>query len=148
MFSLIPDNYHIQDAMQICIWFLLFGLAVAAQTAHSEESVFATENNTLTAKVVNSDIHRQLPYRFNSNVALNHPNYAVPTGLSSTPRLSFFTEPKDEDSWSINIQQQAPSSSNCSSSSLTCFDSKDDQLNDAKSQHNSFWFVLRKAFHF
>lgn len=151
MSNLIPGSYLIQDAMQICVWIVFITLAVAAQTAHSEEGAIATGKDTLTPKLINPGIHRQFPYRFNTNVALNRPNDAANSepGFSSSPRLLNFTEQNREDDWSINIQKQAPSSSDCSkSSTLPCLDSKDDQLKDAKPQQESYWLVLRKVFHF
>jgi hypothetical protein len=151
MTGLILDSQHIHDAVQICIWFLFFGFAVAVHAAHADEGTFVTGKNTLTAKNISSDIRRQLPYRFNTNLALNGQFNTLSTGtkFSSSPRLSFFTEPQEEDGWSINIQKQAPSSSKCSPLSfLKCFDSNDERPDDASTQKDSFWFVLRKAFHF
>jgi hypothetical protein len=150
MTSLIPNPHFIQDATHICMWFLLIGFAIATHTAQAEEGKFATEKNTLTNRVMSSDIRRPLPYQSNTNIALNGQNNALLAGAGSggTPRLSFFNEPEEEDSWSVNIQKQAPSSSKCSPSSLTCFDSNDDRTSEIKPQQDSFWFVLRKAFHF
>ena len=151
MSSLIPGSYFIQDVMQICAWIAFFGLAVAAHTAQSEEGSFAIEKDTSTTKPANSDTHWQPAYRLDTNVALKRPKDAVPSGdgFSSAPRLFLFAEPKKEDGWSINIQKQTPSSStDCSPlSSLLCLESKDERP-DIKHQQDSFWFVLRKAFHF
>ncbi len=151
MSNLIPGSYNIQDAMQICVWIFLIILAVTAQTAHSEEGAVANGKYALTPKLINPGINQQFPYRFNTNLAFNHPNETVNSepAFNRSPRLLNFTEPNKEDNWSINIQKQAPSSSDCSTSStLTCLDSKDNQLKDAKPQQESYWLVLRKVFHF
>lgn len=150
MSSLIPDSYFIHDALQICVWFVFFGLAVAAHTAQPEEGSFAIKKETLTTKLISPDTYLQPSYRLNTNVALNRAKDAVPigAGFSITPRLPIFTEPKKEDDWSINIQKQISSSSDCSAlSSPQCLDSKDEGPY-IKHQQDSFWFVLRKAFHF
>jgi hypothetical protein len=149
MLSLISGSHHIQDAFHIGLWFMFLSLAVAAHNAMSEEVTFAAGKPTLTTKNISSDIRRQLPYRFDTNLALNRPINDVYAGTrsSSTPKLPFFTAPSNEDGWSVNIQKQAPTSSDCSTSSSRCFDSKDVQPNEIKPQE-SYWFVLRKAFHF
>lgn len=143
MSSLIPGSYFIQDVMQICAWIAFFGLAVAAHTAQSEEGSFAIEKDTSTTKPASSDTHWQPSYRLGTDAAPSR------DGVSSAPRLFLFAEPKKEDGWSINIQKQTPSSStDCSPlSSLPCLESKDER-SDIKPQQDSFWFVLRKAFHF
>ncbi|HTN93329.1 MAG TPA: hypothetical protein VMJ33_01985 [Gallionella sp.] len=151
MSNLIPGSYNIQDTMQICVWIFFIILAVMAQTAHSEEGAIANGKFALTPKLINPGINQQSPYRFNTNLAFNHPNEAVNSepAFNRSPRSLNFTEPNKEDDWSINIQKQAPSSSDCSATStLPCFDSKDDQLKDAKPQQESYWLVLRKVFHF
>ena len=151
MSSLVLGYHNTHDAVQICLWLLFFGLAVAINTAHADEATFAAEKNALTTKHISSDIRRQLPYRFNSSIALNSPYNALSSGkeFNRTPRLSFFSEPQKEDGWSVNIQKEAPSSSNCSPLSfLKCFDSNDDRADDGTPQKESFWLVLRKAFHF
>jgi hypothetical protein len=149
--TLIPSSYFVHDAMQICLWFVFLGLAVATHTAQSDEGEFAMEKNTATNQFAGPDTNWQPSYRLNTaNVMLNRSKDAAPsgTGFSSTPRLSLLAEPKKEDDWSVNIQKQIPTSSNCSSlSSLMCLDSKDEGP-DNKPQQDSFWFVLRKAFHF
>lgn len=151
MSTLIPGSYFVQDAMQICVWLVFLGLAVAAHTAQSEEGEFAIEKDTVTNQFASPETHWQPSYRLNTaNVTLNRSKDAVPsgTGFSSTPRLSLLAEPKKEDDWSVNIQKQIPTSSNCTSlSSLMCLDSKDEGP-DNKPKQDSFWFVLRKAFHF
>ena len=150
MSSLVLGYHHTHDAVQIFIWLLFFGFAIAVHTAHADETTFATEKNTLTTKHISSDIRRQLPYRFNSSLALNNPYNALSSGkeINSKPQLSFFTEPQ-EDGWSVNIQKEAPTSSNCSPLSfLKCFNSNDERADDGTPQRESFWFVLRKAFHF
>jgi hypothetical protein len=150
MSSLISSSNLIQEAMQIDLWFVFVGLAVAAHTAQSEEGSFAIKEETLLIKPVSSDTHWLPSYQLNTNVALNRSKDAVPTGagFSSTPRLLLVAEPKKEDGWSINIQKQIPSNSDCSPLlSHPCFDSKEERP-DIKPQRESFWFVLRKAFHF
>ena len=150
MSSLIPGSYFIHDALQVCVWFAFFGLVVAAHTAQCEENSLAINKETLTAKPGSPSIYRQPSYRLDKDIALNHPRDALSTGtgFSSTPQLLNFAEPKKEDSWSINIQKETPSSGDCSSSSsLLCQDSKDERP-DIKPQRDSFWLVLRKAFHF
>lgn len=145
----ISGSCIIQDAMQICAWLVFLGLAVAAHTAQSEDGSFTIEKDPLTAELASPYTHRQSSYKINANVALNRSNDSAPfgTGLSNTSRLLHFTEPKNEEDWSINIQKRDPSSSSCSSqSSIQCLDSKDEGPD--KPQQDSFWFVLRKAFHF
>jgi hypothetical protein len=150
MLSLITSSHYIQDAFHIGLWFMFLSLAVAVHNAKSEEGTFATGKPILTTKNISSDIRRHLPYRFDTNLALNRPINDVYAGTrsSSTPKLSFFTAPSNEDGWSVNIQKQAPTSNDCSTSSSTCFDSKDVQPNEIKPRQESYWFVLRKAFHF
>jgi hypothetical protein len=150
MLSLISSSHYIQDALHIILWLMFFSLAVAVHNAKSEEGTFASEKPTLATKSISSDIRRQLPYRFDTNLALNRPVNDISAGTrsSNTPKLSFFSAPKNEDGWSVNIQKEAPTSSNCATSSTTCFDSKDVQPNEIKPQQESYWFVLRKAFHF
>jgi hypothetical protein len=150
MSSLISSSNLIQEAMQVGLWFVFVSLAVAAHTAQSEEGSFALKKDILSIKPVSSDTHWQPSYRLNTNVALDRSKDAAPTGVgfSSTPRLLLVAEPKKEDDWSINIQKQIPSNNDCSPmSSLLCLDSKEERP-DIKPQRDSFWFVLRKAFHF
>jgi hypothetical protein len=150
MSSLIPGSCLIHDALQICAWFAFFGLAVAAHTAQCEENSLAFNKETLTAKPGSPSIYRQPSYRLDKDIAFNRPKNSLSTGteFSNTHQLLNFTEPKKEDDWSINIQKQTPSSGNCSpSSSLLCQDSKEEQP-DIKPLRDSFWLVLRKAFHF
>ena len=148
MFSLTSTSNLKQEAMKVCLWFVFVSLAVAAHTAQSEEGSFALKKDTI--KLVSSDSSWQPSYQLNTSVALNRSKDATPTGVkfSSTPRLLLVAEPKKEDDWSINIQKQIPSNNDCSTlSSLLCIDSKQERA-DIKTQRNSFWFVLRKAFHF
>jgi hypothetical protein len=150
MSSLISTSNLIQEAMQVGLWFVFVSLAVAAHTAQSEEGSFALKKDILSIKPVSSDTHWQPSYWLNMNVALNRSKDAAPTGVgfSSTPRLLLVAEPKKEDGWSINIQKQILSNSDCSPlSSHLCLDSKEERP-DIKPQRDSFWFVLRKAFHF
>jgi hypothetical protein len=136
--------------MQVGLWFVFVGLAVSAHTAQSEEGSFALKKDILSIKPVSSDTHWLPSYRLNTSVALNRSKDAAPTGagFSSTPRLHLVAEPKKEDGWSINIQKQIPSNSDCSAlSSHPCFDSNEERP-DIKPHRESFWFVLRKVFHF
>jgi hypothetical protein len=150
MLSLINSSHYIQDAFHIGLWLMFLSLAVAAHNAMSEEGTFAAGKPILTTKNISSDIRRQLPYRFDTNLALNRPVNDAYTGTRSSgmSKLSFFNEPSNEDSWSVNVQKEAPTSSNCTSSPPTCFDSKDEQPNGIKPRQESYWLVLRKAFHF
>jgi hypothetical protein len=151
MSNLISGSYLAQDTLQLCIWTAFLALAVAAQTALAEENAFATSKYSLTDSVVNPAVGRQYAYRFNADVALNRPDDAMSanTWTDNTPRLPNFTEQKTDDDWSINIQKQAPSSSDCSTSTtLPCLTSKNDQAPEIKPQQESYWVVLRKAFHF
>jgi len=150
MSSLISGSNLIHEAMHVGLWFVFFGLAVAAHTAQSEEGSLAVKKDISSIKRVSSDTHWQPSYWLNTNVALNRSKNVAPTGVgfSSTPRLFLVAEPKKEDDWSINIQKQIPSNSDCSpSSSHLCFDSKEEQP-DIKPQRESFWLVWRKKFHF
>lgn len=150
MSSLIPGSYFIHDALQICVCFAFFGLVVAAHTAQCGEDSLRFNKETLTAKPASPGIYWQPSYRLDKDIAFNRPKNSLSTGagFSNTPQLLNFTEPKNEDNWSINIQKQTPSSGECSpSSSLLCQNSKDERP-DTKPQRDSFWLVLRKAFHF
>lgn len=150
MSSLIFSSNLMHETMQIGLWFVFVSLAVAAHTAQSKEGSFALKEQILLIKPVSSDTHWLPSYQLNTNVALNRSKDATPTGVgfSSTPRLLLVAEPKKEDGWSINVQKQIPSNSDCSPlSSHPCFDSKEERP-DIKPHRDSFWFVLRKAFHF
>jgi hypothetical protein len=146
-----PGSYFIQEAMQVCVWFVFVVLAIAAHTAQSEEAAFPPTKNILTTKPVNPDIDWQPSYRLNTHVVLKSSEQTVPTGLgfSRTPQTFLAAEPKKEDEWSLNIQKQMPSGKDCSTSaSLLCFDSKEERPADIKPLRDSFWVVWRKAFHF
>lgn len=150
MSSLISSSNLVQETMQVGLWFVFVSLAVAAHTAQSEEGSFVLKRDILLIKPVSSNTYWLPSYQLNTTVALNRSKDAEPTGagFSSTPRLLLVTEPKKEDGWSINIQKKIPSSSDCSAlSSHLCLDSKEERP-DIKPQRESFWFVLRKAFHF
>lgn len=148
MSRLISISNLSQEAMQVGLWFVFFCLAITAHAAHSEEGSFARKKH-ISTKFVSSGTHSLPSYRLNTHVVLNSSKQAVPAGVgfSSTPRLLLVAEPKNDD-WSISIQKQFPSNNDCSHlSSLLCFDSKDEgQYN--KLQHDSYWLVLRKTFHF
>ena len=150
MLSLISSSHYMQDTLHFGLWLMFLSLAVAVHNAKSEEVTFANQKPALTTKSISSDIRRQLPYRFDTNLALNRPvnSLSAWTGSNNTSKLSFFTEPRNEDGWSVNIQKQAPSSSDCAASSTTCLDTKDLPPNEIKPRQESYWLVLRKVFHF
>lgn len=150
MSRLISRSRFIQEAMRAGLRLLLVSLAVAAHTAQSEEGSFALRKDIVSIKSVSSDPYRLPSYRLNANVGPNRSKDAAPTGagFSSAPRLLLVAEPQKEDDWSINIQKQIPTSSDCSHlSSHPCFDPNDEGP-DNKPRHDSFWLVLRKTFHF
>lgn len=150
MSSLTHGSDLTQVAQQICIWIAVLGLAVSANTAQSEEGSFAVEKNISTTKLVSSDTYWKLPYQINPTIAPNHSRDSTPSVAKSSNsfKLIQYADSKKEDDWSINIQMQGPTNGNCSpSSSLACLDSKDERP-DIKPQHDSYWLVLRKAFHF
>jgi hypothetical protein len=61
--TLIPSSYFVHDAMQICLWFVFLGLAVATHTAQSDEGEFAMEKNTATNQFAGPDTNWQPSYR-------------------------------------------------------------------------------------
>lgn len=149
MSRLIFSSDLIQEAMQVGLWFVIFSLAVTATTAHSKEGSFAVKKRMLSTKFLSSGTHGLPSYRLNTHAVLNSSKDASPTGVafSGAPRLVPVVEPKTDD-WSISIQKQLPSNNDCSRlSSLLCFDSKDEGPYN-KLQHDSYWLVLRKSFHF
>ncbi|MGA8863505.1 MAG: hypothetical protein WBM09_07410 [Gallionella sp.] len=154
MSSLISSSNLGHDFMQLALWFVFVGLAVAAHTAQSEEGSFALKKDVSSIKSISLNTHWLPPYRLNTdrlntNVGLNSTKDAASTGagFGSTPPLLLVAEPKKDD-WSINIQKQIPSNNDCSPlSSRPCFDSIDEGP-DNKTQHDSLWLVLRKTFHF
>ena len=148
MSRLISSSNLIQETMQVALWFVFFSLVVTANTAQSKEGSFARKKH-ISTKHVSSGTHWLPSYRLNTHAVLNSATYAVPTGVafSSAPRMLPVAEPKNDD-WSINIQKQFPTNNDCSHlTSLPCFDSKDEGLYN-KLQHDSYWLVLRKTFHF
>jgi hypothetical protein len=150
MSSMAQSSDIAQVAQHICACIVFFGLAFSAHIAHSEESSFAVSKNISKSKIVSSETNWQPSYRLSRNVAPNNTIASLPTDtdFGAASRLFHFSEPQQKNEWSINIQKQTPSSENCSQlPSLLCLDSKDEQP-DINTQQDSFWFVLRKAFHF
>ncbi len=150
MSGLIPGSYLLHDAMQICLWYVVVGLAVAAHTAHAKEDSFVPKKHALKIELVSADTEWQPSYRLDSDVALFYPVDPVPAGLGfiSKARPFLVDEPKKEDQWSINLQRQIPSGTDCTRmSSLVCFDSQDQQT-VVKPLRDSFWVIWRKALHF
>jgi hypothetical protein len=150
MSSLIHGSYFIQEAMHVCLGFVFVGLAVAANTAQSEESSFTSKPDISKIQLPSSEADWLPSYRLATNIVFSRLENPVPTqlGFNSTPRLFLVPETKKEDDWSINIQKQIPYSSNCSPlSSLLCFDSKEERP-DIKPLRDSLWIVWRKVFPF
>lgn len=150
MSSLTHGSDLTQVAQQICIWIAVLGLAVSANTAQSEEGSFAVEKNISTTKLVSSDTYWNTPFQINPNIAPSRSSDSIPSVAKSRNSLKLlrFADTNKEDNWSLNVQMQGPASGDCSpSSSLVCLDSKDERP-DIKPQHESYWLVLRKAFHF
>jgi len=151
MSNFIPGSYPAQDALQLCVWVVFLALAIAAQTALAEDYAFASSKYSLASSVTNPNAGRQYAYRYNTELALNRPadDMSADSGTDTIHRLPNFSEQKKDDDWSINIQKQAPSSSDCSTSTtLPCLAAKEDQATEVKPQQESYWLVLRKAFHF
>jgi hypothetical protein len=150
MSSLTHGSDLLQVAQQFCFWFVVVGLAVSAHTAQSEEVSFAIDKNNSTIKLVSSDTYWKSPYQVNPNITPNPSRDSLPslTNASNSFKLLRYADTKKEEEWSLNIQMQGPADGNCSpSTSLACLDSKDERP-DIKPQHESYWLVLRKAFHF
>lgn len=150
MSSLTHGSELIQVAQQFCMWIVVLGLAVSAHTAQSEEGSFAVEKNISTNKLVSSDTYWKPSYQINPNITPNRSKDSLPSVAKSSNsfRLPRYADTKNEDDWSLNIQMQGPTNGNCNpSSSFACLDSKDERP-DIKPQHESYWLVLRKAFHF
>jgi hypothetical protein len=140
----------IQEVMQLGLCFVLVSFSVAAHVVQAAEAPIALDKDTLSVEAVNSDTHWLPDYRINSKIELKWSKSAASTrlGFSSTPQLLVVTEPKREDDWSITIQRQIPTMTDCSPlSSYLCPDSID-QGPDIQPQHDSLWFVLRKPFDF
>lgn len=150
MSSLSHGSDIVQFAQHFCVWIVFLVLAISANTAHSEEGSYVIKKDISASKIVRSGTYWQPSYRLSQNIAPNNSIASVTTDaeFSNAPQLLHFSEPQKKNDWSINIQKQTPSSGDCSPlSSLLCLDSKDEQP-DIKTQKDSFWFVLRKAFHF
>jgi hypothetical protein len=150
MSSLSHGSDIVQAAQHFCVWVVFLGLAISANTAHSKESSYVNKKDISASKIVRSDSYWQPSYRLSQNIATNNSiaSVATDTEFSNAPQLFHFSEPQKKNDWSINIQKQTPSSGDCSPlSSLLCLNSKDEQP-DIKTRQDSFWFVLRKAFHF
>jgi D-alanyl-D-alanine endopeptidase (penicillin-binding protein 7) len=117
MSNFVPGSYFIQEAMHLCCGFVFVGLAVAANTAQSEEGSFAhtPEMEILTAHLVRSDADWLLPYscRLNTNVALTRSEDSAPAGagFSNTSGLFLVAEPKIEAVWSTDALRQITSDS-------------------------------------
>jgi hypothetical protein len=150
MTSLIFNSNLTQSRVRTGIWILFVSLAVASPAAQSAEGSFALKKETPSIKSVNSYPRWQPYYRLNTNLALNRSKDTASTGagFSNSPRLFLNAEPKAEDNWSINIQKQNPSSNDCLKLPTSlCLGSTEEQP-EIKTQRDSFWLVLRKAFHF
>lgn len=150
MSSLIHGSYFIQMAMHVCLGFVFVGLAVAANSAKSEESSFASKPDISKIRLISSETDWPPSYWLDTNAAPSRlENPVTPSlGFNSTPRMFLVTEPKKEGDWSINIQKQIPYGNNCSPlSSLLCFDSKEERP-DIKPLRDSLWVVWRKVFPF
>ncbi|WP_283744327.1 hypothetical protein [Sideroxydans sp. CL21] len=149
MFRLIFSPNLIQKAMQVGFWFVIFSLAVTATTAQSKEGSFALKKRMLSNKFLSSGTHGLPSYLLNTHALLNSTKDGAPSGATfgSAPQHVSVAESKKDD-WSISFQKQLPSNNDCSHlSSLLCFDSKDEGPYN-KLQHDSYWLVLRKSFHF
>ena len=148
MSGLISTSNLTQEAVQVALWFVFFGLMVTANTAQSKEGSVARKKHISTTHV-SSGTHWLPSYRVDTHALPNSAKRAVPNGVafSSAPRLLPVDEPKNDD-WSINIQKQFPSNNDCSQlSPRLCFDSKDEGPYN-KLQHESYSLVLRKTFRF
>jgi hypothetical protein len=149
MSRLIFSSNLIQEVIQPGIWLVCFSLAVTALTAHSKEGSFAVKKHKPTANFAGSSAHWLPSNRLNTQFWPNSSKRTVPLEgtLGGAPRQLLVAEPKNDD-WSINIQKQFPSNNDCSHMlSPLCFDSKDEGPYN-KFQHDSYWLVLRKTFHF
>jgi serine-type D-Ala-D-Ala endopeptidase (penicillin-binding protein 7) len=113
MSNFVPGSYFIHKAMHLCCGFLFVGLAVAANTAQSEEGSFAPAPDILTVQLVRSDADWLLPYscRLNTNVPLTLSEDSAPagSGFSNTSGLFLVAEPKIEAVWSTNALRQITS---------------------------------------
>jgi len=146
----IPRLYFLQETRHICVWLIFFGLAITGQAALSEEIPFATKNGGLSTKIASSISSGESPYQPNKNTIIFRSRNAAPIGASPSrfSRMPLLAEPKAEDNWSVNIQQQTPTVEDCASeSSYQCLKSNEDRI-DNEPHRDSFWVVLRKVFHF
>ena len=151
MSGLIPVSFLAHKASQICCPVVFLGLAFAAHMAQSEEGYFAPDTDILKVQLVRSDTDLQPSWRLDTDSAFNRSGSSIATGseFGHKPRLFLVAEPKKENDWSFNIQKQNPAGGDCSSLvSLVCTDSKEEQPADIQPPRQSFWVVLRKAFHF
>ncbi len=149
MSRIISSSNPIQEAMRVGLWFVVFGLAITAHAAQSKEGSFTLKKRTLMTKIVNSGARWLPSYQLDARDVRKGLKNSVSTGVafSSASRLLPVADPQKDD-WSVSIQKQFPSSNDCSrSSGLLCFDSKNEGTYN-KLQHDSYWLVLRKTFHF
>jgi serine-type D-Ala-D-Ala endopeptidase (penicillin-binding protein 7) len=107
MSKVVPCSYFIQEAKLLCFGFVFVGLAMAAQTAHSEEGSFAPTPNTLTTGHVLSGADLLLPDRLNMNVAYTCTEESTSnwTGFGGTSRLFLVAEPSEEVNWLTNANR-------------------------------------------
>lgn len=141
MQAMTPGFIITHDIRRICVWFVCMGLAVAVQTAQSEEISF---------KLVNSGEYGQSVSRFGVSIeyGLGAGTVSADAEYGGASRSFVFAGLGKTEYWSTSLQQQTATNEDCSSlSSLLCLDSKEQQP-DLKLQRDSFWGVLRKALHF
>jgi hypothetical protein len=145
-----PGFYFIQDTMRTCVWVILFGLSITGQAARSEEGPYVIEKGSLSTRLAGPVTSGQSPYQTNHNAVIYRSRNTASIGASpsSTSTIPLLAEPKTEDNWSVNIQRQIPAVEDCPpESSLQCIKSSEDRI-DTETHRDSFWFVLRKVFHF
>lgn len=150
MFNSISGSCSIQAVMlRMCFGLVFVGLAVAAHTAQSEESSFASDLEILTIQPVRSYAGWLLPYRISMNIALTRSADTAPagSGLIHTPRLHPVANPKKETAWPTNARWQiARDSDRVSLSPLLRFESVGERI-EIKPQLHSFRVVWRKEFY-
>jgi hypothetical protein len=140
MSDFIYGSCVFQDAVRMLLGIVFFGFAIASYSAQFDEGSFNHESHYT---------HWNPSYRLNTNVVLYRSKDALHTGvgLSGKPLFSLVTEQIKESDWSISIQQQISSFSDCSPlSSLLCFDSKQERFDTNNASHH--WVVLRKSISF
>jgi len=146
----ISGSCSIQAVMlRMCFGLVFVGLAVAAHTAQSEESSFASDLEILTIQPVRSDAVWPHPYRISMNIALTRSADTTPigSGLSYTPRLHPVANPKKETTWPTNARWQiARNSDRISLSPLLRFESEGERI-EIKPRRHSFQVVWRKEFY-